>query len=117
MRILVRLLINAVALWLTSWLLPGITLSQDVLQILIVAAIYGLVNTFIRPIVKLLTLPINIVTLGLFTLVINAFMLLLTTIFTDALTVEGGLIGGFVNAFIAAIVISVISTVLSWVLE
>ncbi len=116
MKIIIRLLINAAALWFTAWLLPGVTLSQNIVQVLIVAAIYGLVNAFIRPIVRLLTLPLTVLTLGLFTLVINALMLWLTTAFTDALVIEGGIIGGFVNAFIAAIIISIVSAVLSWIL-
>ena len=87
MSILLRLIINAVALLVTAWIVPGIHLGsgrphpteRDWVTLLIVALIFGLVNAVIRPIIILLSLPIEILTLGLFTFVINAFMLLLTS--------------------------------------
>ena len=116
MKLIIRILINAVAIWLTSLLLPGFTLTGNVFSLILVAVIFGLVNAIIRPIVKLLTLPINLVTLGLFTLVINALMLILTVWLSGSLSLEGGVFQNFLTAFIAAIIISVISTLLSWIL-
>ena len=111
MRIIIRLLINAAALWVAAYLIDGIGLEGDALSILIVAAIFGLVNAFIKPIVKLLSLPVRIITLGLFAIVINAAMLGLTAAVSDALTVDG-----FVSALLGALVISVVSAVLGWVI-
>lgn len=84
---------------------------------LVVAIIFGIVNALIRPIVKFLSLPITCITLGLFTLVINAAMLGLTALLAGGiLNIQGGFFGQIWNAIIAALVISVVSTVLSWFL-
>lgn len=90
--------------------------SGSIFNLLIVAVIFGLVNTLVRPIVKLLTLPINLVTLGLFTLVINTLMLILTVWMSNSLRLTGGVFENILVAFVAAIIISVISTILSWFL-
>jgi putative membrane protein len=84
MFFLLSLIINAVALLVTAWVIPGIHLgaagphptTNDWVTLLIVALIFGLVNAVIRPILILLSLPLEIITLGLFIFVINAFMLL-----------------------------------------
>jgi len=78
MKLILRIVINAVALWVTTLILAAIGITGGVGNLLIVAIIFGLVNAFIRPVVKLLSLPLTLITLGLFTLVINALMLLLT---------------------------------------
>ena len=116
MKLILRIIINAIAIWLTSLILSGFSFGGSIFNLIIVAIIFGLVNAVIRPIVKLLTLPINVVTLGLFTLVINTLMLMLTVWFSGALSLEGGIFSSFLTAFIAAIIISIISTVLSWFL-
>ncbi len=117
MRLILRVIINAIALWLTALILPGFQLTSDLVGILIVAIVFGLVNALIRPIVKLLALPITVVTLGLFTLVINAAMLLLTAwLAGDLLGLEGGVFQSFFIALLAGILITIISTVLSWFL-
>ena len=116
MKMIVRIVINAIAIWLTSLLLPGFMLSGSWVNILIVAIIFALVNAFIRPIIKLLTLPISCLTLGLFTLVINTLMIMLTAWLSGALSLEGGAMQSFFTAFLAAIIISIISSVLSWFL-
>lgn len=76
----VNTIVTAIALAITIWLLPSMTISGDnrYLGIVIVAAVFGVVNGFIKPVVKLLSLPVTMLTLGLFSLVINGFMLLLT---------------------------------------
>ncbi len=116
MKLIVRIIINAVAIWVTSLILAGFNFTGDILNLLIVGGIFGLVNAFIRPIIKLLTLPISIVTLGLFTLVINAGMLLITVWLSGSLSLEGSLFEKLFTVFIAAIIISLVSTVLSWFL-
>jgi putative membrane protein len=117
MRIILRILINAVALWVTAQLLPGIELTGSVGGLLLVALIFGVVNAFIKPIVKLLSLPITVVTLGLFTLVINAAMLLLTSWLAGAyMNFTGSLLDKVVTSVIGAIVISIVSLVLGWIL-
>jgi len=105
MKLILRILINAAALWVTAMFFSGITFSGDWKGLLL-----------IRPLVKLLTLPITVITLGLFTLVINALMLWLTALISPNLTVEGGLLTGFFNALIGSIIISIISMILSWFL-
>jgi len=116
MKLILRILINAFAIWLTAMLLEGFNFSGSFLNLILVAIIFGLVNALVRPIVKLLTLPITLITLGLFTLVINMFMLMLTVWLSGSLSLTGGLFENFLVAFVAAIIISVISTVLSWFL-
>ena len=117
MKIIIRIIINAVALWLTALLLPAFDLTSELLGILLVAIIFGLVNALIRPIVKLLSLPLTVLTLGLFTLVINTAMLLLTAwIAGDYLSIDGNFLTRLLWAFVGSIIISIISTVLSWIL-
>lgn len=116
MKLILRILINAFAIWLTSMLLSSFSFTGSVLNLIVVAVIFGLVNALVRPIVKLLTLPINLMTLGLFTLVINTLMLMLTVWLSDSLSLTGGVFENFLVAFVAAIIISVISTILSWFL-
>lgn len=108
MRIIIRILINAAALWVAAALLEGIELSDEPLSVLIVAVIFGLVNALVKPIATILTLPITIVTLGLFIFVINAIMLQITDALTDGLRVDG-----FWTSVGGGIIISIVSWVLS----
>jgi putative membrane protein len=87
--LLIKFLATAGALWLAARIVPGITLSDQIGTILLVALVFGLVNTFIKPLVKLLTLPVLLITLGLFAIMINAALLGLTAMLTDGLTVDG----------------------------
>jgi putative membrane protein len=111
-RFFLRLVINAVALWVAVQLIPGITYTGGWLAFLGVAIVFGLLNAFLRPIVKLLTCPLLILTLGLFTLVINALMLWLTSAFSGALDLEFH-VAGFWAAFWGALVVSLVSFFLS----
>jgi putative membrane protein len=121
--LLLRLIVNAVALLITAWIVPGIHLGaagphptkHDWTTLLIVALIFGAVNAVIRPILILLSLPLEIITLGLFTFVINAFMLLLTSWIAQGMGL-GFRVDGFLTALIGALIISVVSFVLSRVL-
>lgn len=121
-KLILRLIINAIALWVASYVVNQITpggmyITPQWSGLLVVALIFGLVNALIKPIVKLLTCPINFFTLGLFTLVINAAMLLLTSRLTALAT--GGeqmAVAGFVPALLGGLVISIVSTFLSFFL-
>jgi len=117
MRFLIRLAVNSVAIWLASLLLSGISLSErtgwgQVGVVVVVGLVFTLVNLVVKPIVHLFALPLTILTLGLFSLVINALMLLLTSWLTR--TTEFGL---FVDGFWWALIGSVIISVISWVLN
>jgi putative membrane protein len=118
MRILLRIIFNAIALALTAYILqPRMQLSDNILGILIVAVIFGLVNALLRPIVKFFSLPITCLTLGLFTLVINMVMLLVTALLAgNLLSFTGGFLENLGVAFVAAIIISLISGLLNWLL-
>lgn len=107
-KLIVRLLINAAALWLASVIVPGISFEEGSLtSILLVALVFGLVNAFLKPIFKLFTFPVIILTLGLFALVINTALLAITAWLMDDLTISG-----FVPAFLGALIISIVSAVL-----
>jgi putative membrane protein len=102
-------LINAVALWAAAALVSGITVTSDVVGLLIVALIFGLINALIKPVIGFFTCPAYVLTLGLFTFIVNALMLMLTGALSDGrLQVDG-----FWPALLGGIVISVVSTLLS----
>jgi putative membrane protein len=112
MPFLIRLLVNAAALFVATRLVPGVTYSGGWLPFLGVALVFGVVNAFIRPIAKLLTFPLIIVTLGLFALVVNGLMLWLTSALAASLGL-GFHVSGFWAAFWGALVVSIVSTILS----
>ncbi|TDO54643.1 putative membrane protein [Kribbella sp. VKM Ac-2527] len=119
-NLIIRLLVNAVALAVASWIVSGITLQgattgRRVLTLLIVAAIFGVVNAVVKPIVKLLSLPFIILTLGLLIFVINALMLLLTSWITGKLDVQFH-VDGFWPALLGSLVITVVGMLLNAVL-
>lgn len=117
MRIFIRILINAIALAVTAYILPGIVITGGIVGYLLVAVIFGVVNALIRPLVSLLSMPITCLTLGLFSLVINAAMLLLTGLIAgNYLDFTGGIFQSFLTAVIAGIIISLVSALLSWLL-
>lgn len=102
-RLLIRWVLFALALLFTAWIVPGISFA-NFQTALLAALVMGLVNIFIRPIILVFTLPLNLLTLGLFTFVINALMFLLV-----AKIVAGLVITGFLAALLGSIVLSVIS--------
>jgi len=102
--LLLRLLLVALAVWVVAEALPGITVGGTAVDVLVVAGVFALVNLLVKPIVRLLTLPIIWLTLGLFLLVVNAAMLLLTAALTDRLTVDG-----FGTAVLGGLLISVVT--------
>jgi putative membrane protein len=106
MTLLVHWMIYAVAIVITAYLLPGVRLS-GFFAALVTALVLGLVNTFIKPLLLLLTLPLNILTLGLLTFVINALLILLTSSI-----VPGFVVAGFWWALLFSLVLSVINYIL-----
>lgn len=112
MKLIIRLIINAIALWAAAQLVNGIELTDQIGGILIVALIFGVINAILGPILKILSFPFILVTLGLFTLVINGLLLWLTSAFTSYLSLSG-----FWAAFWGALVVSIVSWLLSALLK
>ena len=112
MHVLLRLLINAAALWVATQLVSGITYTGDGVSLLGVALVFGVLNVLIKPVLFLISLPFVILTLGLFTLVLNALMLLLTASASDALGM-GFPVAGFLPALKGALVVTIVSFGLS----
>jgi putative membrane protein len=110
MWLLWRLLINAAALWAATRIVDGISFTGDWRLLFGVALIFGLLNTVVRPLLRILTFPLLILTLGLFTFVLNAVMLWLTGRISDALDL-GFHVAGFGAAFLGALVVTVVSFV------
>jgi putative membrane protein len=111
---IIQILINAAALWVAVQITP-VDFVGEWWQLLVVAVIFSLINTFLRPILRILTLPITIVTLGLFLLVINALMLLLTGAVSGELNL-GFTVPDFIAALLGSIVISIVGLILSLVI-
>ena len=118
MAFLVRVLINGVAIWLATLILPGLSIVggdsnwETLAIILLIALVFGLVNAIVKPIVAFISIPLYILTLGLFTIIVNALMLMLTAWITEA-TDWGLRIDNFGVACWGAIIISIVSLVLS----
>ena len=109
----VRLIVNAIAIAVTAWLLPGITVGgNQVVTILLVALIFALVNAIIKPIFSFLTCGLYVVTLGLFTFIANALMLLATSSVAEWVGLQFD-VDGFWTAVVGALIISVVSFCLS----
>ena len=126
MNYLLRVLVTAASFWVAVWLLPGMEVTTDsgapdtgetVIALLIVSVIFGVVNSIVRPIVSLLSLPITCITLGLFTLIINAAMLALTVWLTSFLPMYVVIDSFFWTAILAALIISVVSTIMNWLVS
>ena len=111
--LLIRWVVNALALWIAVLIVPGLTFTDpDPLRVLLVAAVFGLVNAVLRPIITVLSCPLVVLTLGLFILVINALMLLAT----GWLSTELGLgfeVSGFVPALLGGLLVGLVSAVLT----
>jgi putative membrane protein len=115
MNFLLRWLINAIALALAVRFVPGLSLEGTGWTVLVLmAAVFGLVNALIRPLVRLVTLPLTVATFGLFSVVINAAMLWLAAWITERLFPDSRfVIDGLIPALVGAIVVSIVSAVLS----
>jgi putative membrane protein len=113
---MVRFLATAAALWVAARLVPGIDHTGSALALLGVAAVFGLVNSLIAPIVMLLSLPFIIFSLGIFALVINALMLMFTSWVALKLGL-GFVVNGFWAAFLGSLLISIVSAALVLVFD
>jgi putative membrane protein len=107
MRLIVSLIINVVAVYVASYILPGVHVDS-VTTVVVVAIVLGVINTFLRPLLLLLTLPITVITLGLFTLVVNGLLVLLVTWFVP---------GFHVDNFLWAVGFSIVVSLVSWFLS
>lgn len=120
MSLIIRLIVNAIALWVATLIVSGVELeggsTQDrVITLLVVAVIFAVVNVVVRPIVNILSLPLYVLTLGLFTFVVNALMLLLTSWIADQFDVPFN-VDGFWSAILGGLVISFVSWILNLLL-
>lgn len=107
-----QILINAGALYVAVYLLDGINFTGEWWKLLLVALAFSLLNTYLRPILRILTLPISVITMGIFLLVINAVMLMLTAAISDQLGLDFT-VADFGSAFLGAIVVAVVGWILS----
>jgi putative membrane protein len=112
MSFLARLLINAAALWVAVQLVPGVDFTGRPIHLAGVALVFGLVNAIIRPLLLLLSVPLLVVTLGLFMLVLNGFLLWLTSALSGALGL-GFQVHGALAAILGALVVTIVSLVLT----
>jgi putative membrane protein len=108
----IQIAVNAAALWVATVVVPGIDFAGDWWKLVLVAVIFSLVNTYLKPILRILTLPITLITMGLFLLVLNALLLLLTSAVSGELEL-GFTVDGFLAALLGSIVISLVGLALS----
>lgn len=120
MRILISIVANGLALWVAAWLLDGITFGGEgtslILTVLGVAAIFGVLNAIVRPVLLVLSLPLVVLTLGLFLFVLNALMLVLTSWLAGVVGLDFHVDSFFWDAVLGAMIISVVGIVLDLVL-
>ena len=111
-RVLISWALLAVTFAITSWLLSGMEVTGGVSSYLVVSLLFGVVNAVIGTLLRLLTLPLNVMTLGLFSFVINAVLLVITDALTDRLSIDGF----FWTAIWAAVIMAIVSMVLHVIL-
>ena len=121
MSFLIKVAVNAVALWVAAWLLAGIDFGDGKFgskfaTVVLVALVFGLVNAIVKPIAKFLSFPFIILTLGLFTFILNAFMLQLTEWVADPLGLSFTIDHFWWDAVLGALIVTVVSMVLNWVI-
>ena len=123
MQLIIKIVVNAVAIWVATAVVPGVVVSQGdaslgrkIVTLLIVGAIFGVVNALIKPIVKLFSLPFYVLTLGLFAFVVNALMLMLVSWLAEQLDISFHIDDFFWSALGAAVVVTFVSMVLNLVL-
>ena len=116
MSLVIRLLVNAVALWCAARFINGISYAGSWQGLVGLSLVFGIVNAFIRPVLAFFSFPIQLITLGLFTLVLNALMLMLTAWLAVRFDIAFE-VTGFVPALLGAIVISIVGMVLGAVLS
>jgi len=109
---LIRLLVNALALSAAAWMIGGIRLEGDFFDVLLVALLFGILNAVLKPVLILFSLPLLVLTLGLFALVLNGLLLLVTARLVEPLSVSG-----FGSAVLGSIVISLVTMILGGLLR
>ena len=117
-KFILRWVINAIALYLAVWLLPGIDLEGGLISIVWLALILGLINALFAPLLKFLTCPLILLTLGLFTLVINSFLFWLTSVIGQSFDL-GLIINDPVwwNAFLGGLIVTIVSVAMTMILK
>jgi putative membrane protein len=117
-KFILRWIVNAIALYLAVFLLPGIDLEGGLISIVWLALIFGLINALFRPLLQFLTCPLIILTLGLFTLVINTFLFWLTSVigqsFGLALIIDDPI---WWNAFLGGLIVTIVSVAMTMILK
>lgn len=120
---LIRTGVNAAALWAAAWLVDGIVLADDgstfasrFTTVVLVALLFGVVNAVVKPIAKVLAFPVIVLTLGLFTFVVNAFLLQLTEWLASPLGLSFVIRNFWWDAVLGAVIITIVSMVLNWIL-
>jgi len=123
MQLIIKIVVNAVAIWVATAVVPGVVVSEGdadlgrkIVTLLVVGALFGVVNALIKPIVKLFALPFYILTLGLFAFIVNAAMLMLASWLAEQLNISFHIDDFFWSAIGAAIVVTFVSMVLNLVL-
>jgi putative membrane protein len=118
MKLLLRWIISGISIFLAAWLVPGIRVEGNAwLVYAVMAVILGLINAIIRPLLKILTCPLIILTLGLFVLIINGLMLWLASYIAVNVFAVKFYIDGFWSAFFGAIIISIVSIILNGLIK
>ncbi len=107
MGLIIRILISAVAVYVAAMFIPGVVVTGGPLTYVIVAVVLGLLNAFIKPILTILTIPITVITLGLFLLVINVLM-----VYLAAYLVSGFSVSGFIAALLFSLVVSIVTALI-----
>jgi putative membrane protein len=110
--LLLHWVLNAAALWVAAALVPGLDFAGGPFRLLLVAAVFGIVNSTLRPLLAILTCPLIVLTLGLFTLVINGLMVLVTGWLSESWNL-GFAVSGFWAAFFGGLVVGLVSMMLS----
>lgn len=117
LRLLLRLVVNAIALWVAIEIVPGLTYtSESYVSLLIIAFIFGLVNALVRPILVLLTCPLIVLTLGLFVLIVNG-VLLSITVWLSGVFDLGLASDSFLSTLLGAVIVSVVSGVINLLIK
>ncbi|MCE7067469.1 phage holin family protein [Dyadobacter sp. CY326] len=111
MKLIIRLLVSTLAILIAAHLIPGVVVASTTTAI-IVAIVLGLLNTFLKPVLQILALPITIMTLGLFYFVVNVFIIYLATYLVDGFSISG-----FIPALLFGLVVSVVSAILGMFLD
>jgi putative membrane protein len=129
MSFLLRVLVNALAIWVAAWILPGMGIAADpsvvsavggetaasVLAYLFIGLVFGVVNAIVRPVLTILSLPITCLTLGLFAIVVNAAMLWLTSWLSSFTPLRLEIDSFLWTAVLATLIIGVVSLVMGWI--